>query len=93
MKESNSPPEFASIIRILGGGYLVYLAWDLRSAIGDSPLYLIAVLVFAVVGLALLLTSIRYLVNHRYFRKSEIEAEYSEFEDELMEDCEERSDD
>jgi len=93
MKESNSPPEFASILRVLGGGYLVYLAWDLRSAIGDSPLYLIAVLIFAAVGLALLVTSIRYLVNHRYFRKSEIEAEYSESEDELMEDCEERSDD
>ena len=93
MKESNSPPEFASILRILGGGYLIYLAWDLRSAIADSPLYLIAVLLFAAVGLALLVTSVRYLAGHRYFRNDEIEAEHSESDDELMEDCEERSDD
>ena len=40
-------------LRLLGGGYLVYLAWDLRAAVRD-PLILVAVLVFGLAGAAVL---------------------------------------
>ena len=75
MKETNSPPEFSVILRILGGGYLVYLAWDLRASVQDGPLFLIAVIVFALVGLILAGTSIRYLLQHKYFRNNDINVE------------------
>ena len=41
-------------LRLLGGGYLVYLAWDLRTAVQDSPVFLLAVLVFGLAGIAVL---------------------------------------
>ena len=50
---SNNPTQLSLFLRILGGGYLVYLAWGLRGAIQDSPLFQVAVIVFAAVGLLL----------------------------------------
>ena len=86
MKETNSPPEFSVILRILGGGYLVYLAWGLRTSVQDGPLFLIAVIVFALVGLILAGTSIRYLLQHKYFRNNDINVEdLDEFDDEYEE--------
>ena len=85
--EANRPPQVSYLLRILGGGYLVYLAWDLRASIGQSPLFLIAVLVFGLVGAVLFVHSLVTLVRHGYFRKNAIH------EIENTEDCEERSDD
>jgi threonine/homoserine/homoserine lactone efflux protein len=86
MKETNSPPEFSVTLRILGGGYLVYLAWGLRTSVQDGPLFLIAVIVFALVGLILAGTSIRYLLQHKYFRNKDINVEdFDEFDDEYEE--------
>ncbi len=70
--EANTPPQLSLILRILGGGYLVYLAWDLRNSIQDSPLFLFAAIVFAVVGLLLAGHSLWTLARHKYFRKSDI---------------------
>ena len=93
MKETTSPPEFSVILRILGGGYLVYLAWDLRASVQDGPLFLIAVIVFALVGLVLAGTSINYLLKHKYFRDDDTEPEiWDEFDDEEDEEREGRSD-
>ena len=87
MKETNSPPEFSVILRILGGGYLVYLAWDLRASVQDGPLFLIAVIVFALVGLLLAGTSLKYLLQHRYFRNDDtVTEELDEFDDEEREE-------
>ena len=87
MKETNSPPEFSVILRILGGGYLVYLAWDLRASVQDGPLFLIAVIVFALVGLILAGTSLKYLLQHRYFRNDDtVIEELDEFDDEEREE-------
>ncbi len=82
MKETNSPPEFSVILRILGGGYLVYLAWGLRTSVQDGPLFLVAALVFAIVGLILAGTSIRYLLKHKYFRNDPEAEVWDEFDDE-----------
>ena len=86
-KEANTPPQTSLLLRLLGGGYLVYLAWDLRASAQDSLLFLVAVAVFGLVGAALFISSLRTLVTHGYFRKDPVP------EIETTEDCEERSDD
>ena len=86
-KNVSRPPQSSLYLRLLGGGYLVYLAWDLRGAIHDSPLFLIAVIVFGVVGAALLIHTILKFVRHEYIRNDPAP------ESENTEDCEERSDD
>ncbi len=85
--EANRPPQISLLLRLLGGGYLVYLAWDLRSSVGDSLLFLIAAAVFGLVGAVLFAHSLMTLMRHGYFRKDPVP------ELETTEDCEERSDD
>ena len=67
--KTNTPPSSSMILRILGGGYLVYLAWDMRGAIPGGPLYVIPIVIFAVVGAILAGHSIWTLAHHGYFRK------------------------
>ena len=67
--ERNTPPQSSLLLRVLGGGYLVYLAWDTRGAVENSPLFWIPIVVFAVVGAVLMVHSLRTLANHGYFRK------------------------
>ena len=85
--EANRPPQTSLLLRLLGGGYLVYLAWELRTSIQQSPLFLIAVVVFGLVGAGLFAHSLVTLLRHGYFRKDAVP------EIETTEDCEERSDD
>ena len=87
MSNANRPPETSLLLRLLGGGYLVYLAWDLRSSAAESLPFLIAVIVFGLVGGALFVHSLVTLLRHGYFRRDAIP------ETETTEDCEERSDD
>lgn len=53
-RDVSKPPQISLILRILCGGYLIYLAWDLLGAIHDGLLYLAAVAVFALVGILLI---------------------------------------
>ena len=85
-RETNRPPQTSLLLRLLGGGYLVYLAWDLRTSVGQSLLFLAAVVVFGLVGAALFAHSLITLLCHGYFRKEAAP------ESEITEDCEERSD-
>ena len=85
--QTNKPSQTSLLLRLLGGGYLVYLAWDLRAAVQESPLFLIAVVVFGVVGAVLLVHSLLKLVRREYFRSDPVP------EIESTEDCEEQSDD
>ena len=62
-KNANRPDQTSGLLRLLAGGYLVNLAWDLRTSIGESPLFLIAVAVFALAGAALVLHSLRVLMR------------------------------
>ena len=62
-KFDNAPPQAILYIRILAGGYLMYLAKDMYATMPEGSLYWIPVLLFAVIGLILLVVSIRQLIQ------------------------------
>ena len=62
------PPQFSLLLRLLGGGYLVYLAYDLIKTSEGKWLFLAAGAVFGLVGGALFLHSLLTLVKSDYFR-------------------------
>ncbi len=68
MKDIPKPPQASLLLRILGGGYLVYLAWELRGTIRESQLFLAAVIAFGLVGVLLVFFSLRELMTSGYFR-------------------------
>ena len=86
-KKVSRPPQSSLYLRLLGGGYLVYIAWDLRGAVGENPLFWIAILVFGIVGLFLAGESLWKLFRKEYAGAEDVP------EIENTEDCEERSDD
>ena len=81
-KQSSTPPSSSMILRVLGGIYLIYLAWDIRDAAQNGPLFVAAIIVFAVVGAALAGHSLWTLANHGYFRKQSQTDSTEEMEDE-----------
>ena len=54
-KESPKYAQSTLILRLLAGGYLLYLSWDLRGAIAESPLFIVAIVAFSLIGAALLI--------------------------------------
>jgi len=54
MRKQNTPPQSSLILRLVAGGYLVYLAWDLRHAMAENGMYILAVAGFGIVGLLLI---------------------------------------
>ena len=80
--KTNTPPQSSLLLRILGGIYLVYLAWDMRSAIPNGPLYVIPIILFAVIGALLAGHSLWTLARHGYFRKSNETDSTKDLEDE-----------
>ncbi len=56
-REVSKPPQISLFLRLLGGAYLVYLAYGLIDAAAGSLLYTVALAVFALVGIALVLHS------------------------------------
>ena len=40
-------------LQIAAGGYLIYTAWKLREALAEKPLFIIAIIFFALAGVAL----------------------------------------
>ena len=66
----SKPPQASLLLRLLGGGYLVYLAYDLmKSSQGDWK-FIAAAALFGLVGGALFLHSLLTLVKSDYFRNS-----------------------
>ena len=54
MKNIAFPPQSSMYFRMIAGGYLVYLAWDLRHAMAENGMYILAVTGFAIAGLLLM---------------------------------------
>ncbi|MBQ8237346.1 MAG: hypothetical protein IJZ39_04280 [Oscillospiraceae bacterium] len=52
-KESKPYSQIYLIVRVLAGGYLMYTAWNLREALPEQPLLIIAIAAFAVIGAVL----------------------------------------
>ena len=65
-RDVSRPPQISLILRLLCGGYLLYLAYDLLEAIQDSPLYIAAAVVFALVSIVLLVHSVGKLWRGEY---------------------------
>ena len=62
--------QFRQLLRLLGGGYLVYLAYDLIKTGGGAWHFIAAAVVFGLVGAALFLHSLLTLVKSDYFRNT-----------------------
>lgn len=62
-KFDKAPPQAIQYIRILAGGYLMYLAKGMYTDMPEGSFYWIPVLAFAVIGLVLLVVSIRQLIR------------------------------
>ena len=51
MKKETKPfTQMQLMVRLLAGGYLLYSAWKLRNATAESPLFIIAIVAFLVIG-------------------------------------------
>ena len=58
-----APPQSILYIRILAGGYLLYLAKGMYTDMPEGSFYWIPVVAFALIGLILLVVSIRQLIQ------------------------------
>lgn len=78
------PPQASVLLRVLGGGYLAYLAYDLLKSGSRDPLILCGAVVFGIVGGVLIFFNARSLITNEYF--------YTKSESEENEEAEEESD-
>ena len=71
------------LLRLVCGGYLLYLAWELREAVFGPErqlAFILAAALFAVVGLLLCVFSLRGLIRKEYVMPSDEEEQTSEQE-------------
>lgn len=61
MNGNGKTPQISLILRLFGGGYLLYLAWGLFRS--ESTLYMLIAAFFALVGASLLLYTLREISN------------------------------
>ncbi|MDY3225446.1 MAG: hypothetical protein SOW84_06185 [Candidatus Faecousia sp.] len=66
MNGTSKPPQISLILRLLGGGYLLYLAWSLLGTANGNTLYILAAVFFALVGAVLLLHTLLKISRGEY---------------------------
>ena len=91
-KEPTKPAQISLLLRMVGGGYLLYIAWDLRSAFRDDPHFLIFAVLFALIGAGLLGHSIYKFIKKEYIPNSPFYAPLPQNEEEKFNECEEQND-
>ena len=91
-KEPTKPAQISLLLRMVGGGYLLYIAWDLRSAFRDGPHFLIFAVLFALIGAGLLGHSIYKFIKKEYIPSSPFYAPLPQNEEEKFNECEEQND-
>ena len=74
-EKKQRPAQISLILRAGCGAYLLYLAWELRGALSQSVLFVLAALLFLVVGAVLCFFSVRALVRGEYALPYETENE------------------
>lgn len=80
MKNDQTPPQGALLLRLLGGGYLVYLAYGIITDYQGKVIYLAAAAVFGLVGAALFLHTLLTLIRSGYFYNTPEDSQSSEEE-------------
>ena len=92
-KEPTKPAQISLLLRLVGGGYLLYTAWDLRGAFRDGPYFLVFAVLFALVGAGLLGHSIYKFIKKEYIPNTPFYTPAPENQEEKSDECEEQTDD
>ena len=66
MNGTNNPSQISLILRLLGGGYLLYLAWSLLGTADGNTIYILMAVFFALVGAVLLLHTLLKISRGEY---------------------------
>ena len=66
MKGTGNPSQTSLILRLLGGGYLLYLAWSLLGTADGNTVYILMAVFFALVGAVLLLHTLLKISRGEY---------------------------
>ena len=82
MNGTGKPSQISLILRLLGGGYLLYLAWSLLSTAGGNTVYILMAVFFALVGAVLLLHTLLKISRGEYTRPTPPDSGESEIKEE-----------
>lgn len=82
MNGTGNPSQISLILRLLGGGYLLYLAWSLLSTAGGNTVYILMAVFFALVGAVLLLHTLLKISRGEYTRPTPPDSGESEIKEE-----------
>ena len=66
MNGTNNPSQISLILRLLGGGYLLYLAWSLLGTADGNTIYILMAVFFALVGAVLVLHTLLKISRGEY---------------------------
>ena len=66
MKGTGNPSQSSLILRLLGGGYLLYLAWSLLGTADGNTVYILMAVFFGLVGAVLLLHTLLKISRGEY---------------------------
>ena len=66
MNGTNNPSQISLILRLLGGGYLLYLAWSLLGTADGNTIYILMAVFFGLVGAVLLLHTLLKISRGEY---------------------------
>lgn len=66
MNGTGNPSRISLILRLLGGGYLLYLAWSLLSTAGGNTVYILMAVFFALLGAVLVLHTLLKISRGEY---------------------------
>ena len=66
MKGTGNPSQISLILRLLGGGYLLYLAWSLLGTADGNTVCILMAVFFALVGAVLLLHTLLKISRGEY---------------------------
>ena len=66
MKGTGNPSQTSLILRLLGGGYLLYLAWSLLGTADGNTVYILMAVFFGLVGVVLLLHTLLKISRGEY---------------------------
>ena len=66
MNGTGNPSQISLILRLLGGGYLLYLAWSLLGTAEGNTVYILMAVFFALVGAVLLLHTLLKISRGEY---------------------------